>query len=491
MAEEFDSIFINGKSLRPAPFVSTQYEYNRSGDYVIGGFLVVTLSGSIIGEDIGAQVNELSLLQTETNCVSLKIGCSGGEDFLNGAGRIRSVTINPSDQPYLASYSIQIALEIVDGVPAVEPDEEFLRQTCLGESSALLGFLKSYTETLTISSDGITLANNDGTLNISKSYVKASGRISLSSFMREICGIPKYNGIENSITIIKDRAKALMSMNICVPGSPLSQFSGWNKWLDTKSLTIDSSGAIEWSFEMYLSKGSGSPYAWIDINTEDSMDQKRQASTSKISGTIKGLSSANIDDYLSNKAAVNERIINAELAYNNINSLISNGTWPSDTVLLSGDVCIDPTNTTCPPNKSEQCRQRLSSTIKKIPISGEITFNAEYGPISSCKPKGVGSVEFTIEEQLPANRHIEYIIPGAGKSIIANLNAPTPKRAQITARGTLTGCDKLTLPDLIKCVNAELQRQMQKMTGAWMQISEKRTVGTFSYTITRDFIYCG
>jgi len=159
-------------------------------------------------------------------------------------------------------------------------------------------------------------------------------------------------------------------------------------------------------------------------------------------------------------------------------------------MLLSGDVCIDLTNPSGP-NASEQCRQRISRNIKKSPISGEITFNAEYGPISSCEPKGVGDVQFTIEEQLPAHRHVEYIIPGAGDSIVISLNAPTAKKAQITARGTITGCDKLTLPDLIKCVNATLAKQMTRMSGPWIQTGERRNVGTYSYSITREFIYCG
>ena len=67
--QKFDSVFVNGISLRPAPYVSTSYEYNRSGEYVIGGFLIVSLAGTIVGEDTSAQINQLSGLQMLTNCM--------------------------------------------------------------------------------------------------------------------------------------------------------------------------------------------------------------------------------------------------------------------------------------------------------------------------------------------------------------------------------------------------------------------------------------
>lgn len=493
MSQKFDSIFINGQSLRPAPYIGTSYEYNTSGEYVIGGFLIITLSGTIVGEDIAAQINELSALQTQTNCISVRVGCSGGSDFLEGAGRIRSVTISPSDQPYLASYSMQIALETVDGAPAVEADEEFLRQTCLTGQS--IGFLQSYNETLNISGEGNIIASVDNVLKVSKSYIKASGKISLSSFMREVCGIPDYDGSKNSINILKERAKSLMSMSICVPDSPLSQFSGWYKWLDTKSLTIDANGSVTWSFDMYMSQGDAQPIAWIDINTEDQEKQDRTTplKTRNISGTIKGLSSANISDYLADRVDVNERINNANTAYQALAATIAAGTWPTDGVVLlpRGEECEEEDDNPCNDVEEEDfCDQRISSTLKRSPVNGEITFSAQYGPISACKPKGVGKVDFTVEEQLPAARHVEYIIPGAGDSVVISLNAPTPHKVTISARGSLQGCDKTKLPELIACVEKAFNQQIARFQGTWLALNQAKQIGTYSYSLSKEFIKC-
>jgi hypothetical protein len=46
------SVKIGNTNLKPAPFVSTSYEYNKSGEYIIGGLLIVNLDGTIVGEDI-------------------------------------------------------------------------------------------------------------------------------------------------------------------------------------------------------------------------------------------------------------------------------------------------------------------------------------------------------------------------------------------------------------------------------------------------------
>lgn len=492
MSSNFDSIFINGESLRPAPFVSTSYEYNTSGPYVIGGFLIVNLSGTIVGEDIAAQINSISQYQTNSNCVSIIIGCSGSSDFLEGSGRIRSVTVSPGDQPFTASYSMQIAVESIGGAPAVTPDTEFLTRTCLSSSDAQ--FLMNYTETLEVSGEGSTISNVDNTLQISKSYIKASGRISLACFTKEVCGIPTYNGQETLVNVIKSRAQSLMSMNICVQGSPLAQFAGWNKWLDTKSLTINGDGSADWSFDLYMSKGSAKPFAWIDVTTSDRQNHKEKTQNYNISGNIRGLSSASIDDYLSNKVDTNERITNAQSAFSALSSSISNGSWPSDGVTLTASACNTPPpdqSDPCEEDQEEQyCKQRISCSTKISPVSGEISFSAEFGSINTCNPSANGNIDFSVEEQLSVARHYEYIIPGYGDSVVVDLNAPTPHTLTITARGQLNSCDKTKLPQLISCVEALFAEQLSKTPGVWVLVTKSKTIGSVSYSITQEFIEC-
>lgn len=491
MSTQFDSIILNGQSLRPAPYVNTSYEYFKAGDYIIGGFLIVTLSGQLVGEDILTQMQNINTLQNQYQCVSLVIGCGGNSDFLNGSGRIRSVDVSSTDQPFLASYTIQVAVETIDGQPVVEPDEDFLQAYNLSN----VKFIQNYSENITLQGDGSVITSTDSNgLGISKSYVKASGKITITCYGREICGIPGYNGLQQSIDILKQRAQSLLSFNFNnITDHPLSSYSSWNKWLDTRSLEIDSgAGTASWTFDLYLSKGSCQPLAWVDVTIEDKQDQRKKIQTRSINGTIKGLSSANLTDLLNDtKLCVNERMTNANAAYQALQNYIINGNWPSDQIELSGlsgncNTVVPPNS--CGTNNNLTCYQRMSSNITHSKVAGEIIFNAEFADIPSCKPRGIGTIDVNVDEQFPANRHVEFIIPNNTNSVI-QIIGDTPRKVTIDVRGTLNGCDRTKLEELKLCVQSEMNR-LQSFYNGWILLKQKKTTGTVSYNISRELIKC-
>ena len=186
---EYDSIILNGSSLRPAPFVSTSYEYTKSGNYIVGGFLIVTLSGTIVSETINQEIQELNLLQSSNDCVSLKIGCSGGQQFLNGFGRIRSIDISQDNQPFIATYTIVIAIETIDNDYVVKPDDNFARSIGVDVQLIPKG-ITEYTENININGNGDILGANDNGMLVAKSYLKASGSINMKVNTNYICGLP-------------------------------------------------------------------------------------------------------------------------------------------------------------------------------------------------------------------------------------------------------------------------------------------------------------
>lgn len=493
MATQASSVNLNGMNLRPAPFVSTSYEYNTSGDYVIGGFLIVNLDGTIVGKDSGdliSQMAAISALQTSSNCVGITIGCQGNADFLNGAGRVRNVSINKGDQPFLLTYTITLALETVDGSPAVEPDEEFLNRHCLSKEDAK--FILSYSESLSIEGDGSAISSTDGGFNVSKSYIKGKGSISLTCFGKEICGIPQFNGIDQALLIIEARANALINFTMCIPDHPLSAYSGWSKWLDTKQLEINDSGTITWSFDLYMSNGGGTPFAWVDINTEDKKDHKTQKpkTNRSVSGTIRGLSLAT-SNFLGHKATANERLANADKALGVVLPQVVSGSWPGESVDLSGQEgnCNNNSNDPCSNNEPETCYQRLSSNISRSVVSGEITFNAEYGDINACKPQGDTNVDVSVEETLPATRYVEFIVPNIQNAIVQYMG-DTPHKATVTVKGDLNGCDQTKIQKTIQCVENEFNKAVSKYNG-WLVTNNSYTINTYSYSKTRSFVKCG
>lgn len=481
----FDSIFVAGMSLRPAPFVSTSYEYNKSGEYVIGGLLIVTLSGSLVSETIDAEVAKINSLQADADCITLKIGCSGGSDFLDGTGRIRTVTFSQGNGPYSVNYSMVIAIETIKGAAAVNPDPSFIQDHCLSEGGQKIEFLQNYTEKLSFIGEASAISSVDNVLDAAKSYIKISGEINVSSYGRTICGKPSYSPTKNSEDILKRRATSLLSLDGCNT-KILDKYKGWNKWLDTKKLTINIDGSLTWSFDMYLSQGGGKPYAWIDFNTEEKIDQKTRMKNKVLSGVIKGLSQASVSDYLENKATANERIANADNAYNASLGIILNGDWHHHSIVLYGN------DNAPPPTPKPFCYQRLSSNVKRSVVAGEISFKSEFGDINSCSTTGVGNIDVTIEETFSAIRYKEFIIPNSKKAIVQKIAPSTPKRLIITGKGVLNGCDKKKMSTLANCVDTEIDKTFSSLPDAYSLIllNEKKNIMSTSYTITKEYISC-
>lgn len=505
------SVKLGTLELSPAPFVSTSYEYKRSNNYIIGGFLLVTLDGTIVGEDIVSQMGTIGALQSNLDCIELIIGCQGDPDFLQGNGRIRSVDINPSDQPYLANYSIVVAIETIDNNPVIEADPDFLSDYCLNKSDA--EFLMSYDESLSIDASADNIALFDSDLGLNKSFIKASGKISASIYNRSVCGKPDHKGIDGALKILSKRAKALMGFTFCGSNlnNPFNNFSSWNKWLDTKTLVINDDGSVEWNFDLYLTENSCSPSAWIDISTDETRDLQVISSnsgngkkTKNISGTIRGLcpvtgedttATNNIDLLMNNHIGDTSRLDNAKAAFTKIISNIENGTWPSYDMSITGTKGTQPAqpaNTQCSSSTTQPvqlCYQRISSNVSTSVVEGSINFSAEFAEIDNCSQSaGDALIDVTIEESLPVTRYVEFIVPNITNSIIHKIS-DTPHEATVTVRGTLQGCDQKKIKDVMNCVDQQLSKSTSKYRG-WLIKNTNKIISTYSYTRSQSFVKC-
>lgn len=469
--------------LIPAPYVSSNYEYNKFGQYIIGGVLNVTLDGTIVGEDIAGQIQNIASLSANTSCVSLTIGCDGSADFLQGDGRITNVSINSSDDsPFTATYSITVSLETVSGEPAVKPDSDFLDLFNLSSSSI---FIKDYSEQVAIDGDAVIVGSVDSILTISKSFIKATGSISVTSSTAPVCGNQGFNGIQQSIDLIKSRYAELCSFSFSQSGHPLAQYAGWSRWLDSKSFSVDEAGKVSCSFDIYLTQGNCLPIARIDIRTEDKLDHTNNSDipNRSISGTINGLSVATTD-LLQSKTASNERLSNAYAAFNGLGGLVVSGNWPGEVVKLTGQegTC---TPSSCPPISPALYYQRLSSNLNISKVAGEITFSAEFGPISGCQLDNF-DINTTIEEELPVTRYREFIIPNSPEPVIQYLG-DTPNKATVTSQGSIKDCDLTKKQQLINCVWSAFNDASTPFNG-WLKVSEQVTESKFSYKITASYI---
>ena len=495
MSEEFDSVKLDGKFYRPSPFVSTSYEYAKSGNYTIGGVLLVTLSGTLVAKkddctDIIDQMDEIRNLD-RTTCKTLIIGCSGKPTFLEGCGKIRSATASSGDQPCIASYNIVIAIEARENCETaiVAPDPEFLKRYPPFTEQDLKGIGK-YEERITVQGEESNLCLVDPGLNVSKSYVKLDGTISVSSASTgKICGT-NTTGIGGCIALIKKRYQHLMTANFADSKlyKRLKDYNGWQKWLDTKSVDINSAdGSVTWSFSLIMTKGGCNPIAFVDINTTDTTDAKTKRITKSIQGTIDGLSKSQDSSFLKNGVCETQRLDNANEVWEAIKGGVVAGTWPG-TPAPAGDDPNPPTDPGCEPKPAPSCYQRISSSATISKVAGRITFNAEFGDIDSCTPGGDTALSFTVEEKLPAANVVETIIPGEQRSIIQVIGM-SPHTVSVTVVGTLSGCDPKKIMEVTNCVNVEFENRIAPYLG-WLTISRSDTTTSKTYTRTRLFMEC-
>lgn len=478
-------IKLGSKYLIPAPYVNSNYEYTKFGSYIIGGVLNVVLDGTIASETIAQEIQDIASLSANTDCLDLIIGCDGSADFLQGSGRITNVSVNASDSsPFTATYSITVSLEVVNGQPAVKPDTDFLQLFGLPANAS---FIKNYNEQITVEGDATVIGYYDSVLGISKSFIKASGSISITCSTQAICGIPSFSGLDQAISLLQARYNALSAFNFSQSGHPLSRYAGWARWLDSKSISIDEGGTVSCSFDIYLTQGQCLPIARIDIRTEDKLDHTLGTTTDilnrSINGTINGLSTAT-SDLLQDKTGTNERVNNAKAAYSAIVALVQSGAWPGDAPKLSDEegLCIPPECSLAP---QTLYYQRLSSNVNISKVSGEISFSAEFGPTSGCQLNNF-DIDTTIEEEFPVTRFREFIIPNSPNPVIQYIG-DTPHKATVTSQGSIKDCDKTKKPQLIACVRSAFNQAATPYNG-WLKTSEQITESKFGYKIMATFI---
>jgi len=448
-----------------------------------------------------SKIEELNNLQYDENCASLTIGCAdtGGKDFLDGSGRIRSIDINQNDQPFVASYTIVVAIETINGQPVVQPDPEFAKSINI-PPEAIPKFLTSYSESITIDGSADLLCANDQGMGISKGYIKANGSIELGVNSNFICGYPSYDPMPVINNFLLLRSASII--NGYGDGNPLINYRLWNKFLDTKSLEIKTNGNVSWQFTAYVKETSGgTPSALVTVNTTDNLDQKTKKRTRSISGNIKGLSLATIGDHIGHKANTNERIGNAQSAFDALDrAFLHKGVWPGgEYVTLTAPKCPPDPNTCDTQFIPPICYQRNSHTITKSMVAGEITFDMDFSDIDACKSKEY-ELEITIDDTFPAHRYQEIIIPNRAvkgyqafpRSIIQRTGV-TSQSVRITVRASLIGCDAKKMEKIIECAKNKLNfiiaSQYSSING-WIYKSQTVNKGTYSITITHERIRC-
>lgn len=477
-------ILINGSQLRPVPEINISYEKFTSGDYVIGGYMKIQLSGQIIGtssSNLNSKIN--SITSYHSKCLPIIVSC-GEETLVNGSGFFRSITINPSDQPFMVSYSIDIEVTRNFDTKVIKPDQEFTTLYDIEIPDTI--HLQTYEESLSLSStDDLGKTGIFGET-FSKPSLKLTGAISIQAHNIMCSDISSNNMLNGIYDILESRVQKILALNGALSATYpiLSNYidGSWSAIHDTKGLSINKlDNKIEWRFDMFIYKGSCFPKAITTIERTESTDQLTGLSSFTIKGTIRGLSDKSVG-VIDNKVLSSDKLANALAVY----SEVVDGSWLSS---YYGYNILGCKTSAARPDSA--CYQRSSAQVTQNSNTGEINFNATYADIESCELGGT-QIDISITEERPAANHVTYIIPGRGVPLVQISNTLTPLKVEITASGKMNTCNTNLIGNLINCVVSRFNEAIADNGYAgYLMEQEEETIGKYNYSITRRYIACG
>lgn len=482
MAIDNNILLINGTAIRPVPQFSIDYETFKSGEYIIGGVILIRLEGQIFGtslNDLRTKVQTISSYSSK--CQTIKISC-GSSTVIDGVGYIRNVTINSGDQPYSATYTMEIEVAKNYGTQAaVKKDQAF--SSLYGLSIPDNVILKSYEESLNVNGDNslgnTALYNNNG---FTKAHLKLSGSISIAAY-HHTCDTFSPDLTNQLYTIVSTRIQKMLSFDSQLKTAypVLSNYTGFSLVHDNKSITIDKlNNKIDWKFDVYLYKGSCSPIAITDLSISESRDQRTGMHTISLKGSVTGLNNKT-SAALDNRTSQSDKIANARTVAQRLMNRPAAEYY--DVTLIGG--CLNAASR--PPNT---CFQRMTSSLSENVHQGVVNVDMVWGDTENCEVGGT-TIDVNIQEDFATYKHVEHILPGLGNSIVQiGVNQTLPK-ATVSVGGNLTSCNIDDVAILESCVRNKFYETLNAWGyNNWFKTKEVISSSKYTYKITQTFIWC-
>lgn len=462
------TVTIDGNTLRPAPFVSINVEKYYSGDIIIGGKWVVSLSGTVYGENFGDTISNvnsiLSLISNTNECVPIIIEC-GGNKLINGYGKIVGGNIDQGDQSSwinVAPYSITIDVYINEDQAVVTPSDQL---SSYNISNALISslnenFTLNYNEESS-KGDLINGSNIHGT----RAHVKLDFDINITG-MPVCVGISSLKGgLEAAeqviVARIQDLKRGIFPNSLGTPNlsGEISAYTSGSTFINLRNVNVNPiNGTISVNGSaIYRPQNCSHPDSLIQVNVETQNNgEDPTIKTVTISGTIEGLSSDdfnNIIDHSSFPSAVSNRIGVAQSAWSEIHSAAN------DIALAHQDVDA---NIACHSGLGNLCDTAVDKVCDEFSInSSQRTHNYHDGTISftivcsnkrHCNLPGFIYYNVDVAEDYGHQQIVPHTIIGRGYPIIQNLNCTTARTKTVTVSGRLDSCGINDRDALQNCV---------------------------------------
>lgn len=469
------------------------YEYIRTeAGEIINGYIIASIEGKIVG----AKTNGLNIIDELVKVRNLgkTVDCLEVNNIPNfepkdSVAKIRKLSINEGDDPsklHIGSFSIELV-----GYMNETPTNRF----GVGPEDYLTEL--SISETIDIVSDSHGYFFNLDGSDITKSFIRYSSNISFTSEV--LCADKQSSKIKETLSKILITSPKYADIK--------NKYSSWNKYLESRSLNVSSSGRVEFSCSLLLVEKSTHD-AFIDLSFTHNRNYENKQLQYGVQGNITGLSKIGgwSDPITYIESPVN-KYTNAKKAYDGIKNKLNNLTnikkYITTLELTEKENCPETSNITigrCEFFDDEgedygSCVEPSSSVITSSTVDGTINFNYDWSNSTDkngCRRNGI-TEEWTIDKKSPELQYVEFVRPGLG-TYFQGLNTLNSPRVTITY--SLSYPEGNCVTDLDCKVSSGLDSDIVKrfapedLESNYLLIGRKKTQTKRSFTEVREFIYC-
>jgi hypothetical protein len=469
------------------------YEYMRTENgEIINGYIVCSINGTIVRTEknnlnIIAELVKVRDIGKIVDCLEV----NGIPNFepKDTIAKIRKVSINEGDDTsrlHIGVFNIEL-VGYMEQIPSNRFDvgpEDYLTELFIGETIDIIEDSHGY------------FFNLNGT-DITKSYVRYNATI---SFTAEVLCSDRQ-----SLNVKKTLRKILIT-------SPkytdlVDKFREHNKYMESRSLTISSSGRVNFSCSLLLVEKSTFP-AFIDLSFNNQRGYENKQIKYGVVGNITGLNEiGSFSDVIDYAGSAVSKYNNAKKAYDGISSKINDLTkikkFMTSLELTERENCPEETDTTVgkceffDENENEygSCVRPSSSVVTSSTVEGIINFNYDWSnstDANGCRVNGV-TEEWTIDIKSPELQYVEYVRPGLG-TYLQGLNTYNSQRVTVTY--SVSYPEGNCAADIDCKVSTGLDNDVvkkfapQDLESNYIIIGRRKTQTKTSFTEVRDFIYC-
>ena len=487
MAVTIGSLVLDDERYSPTSNISYEYYTSDSGE-IIGGNIIATITGTVsvsdedgkkTGSVVMSRLAAIRKLGQSPTCVIVSVP---NFNPLNGKAKVTNVNIDQGPDPSWVnqgSYTIELR-----GLVSLIPPNSF-------DIVASDGVVElSRTESLTIGEDSHGYVyDNTG---VSKAFVRFSNSINLKC--------ETYCGSSNQSLIVLRKLVRYGPSNSIFK----TTYSTYKKYLQSRSLDIDTDGSISFSCDLILTPKDIVGNALVDLIFSYNRTYESKDITYVTSGTVTGLVSVDWGDLVTlNSTCSVSKLASAMGVFNTLRTKYENlNNWAGLTLTLNEKPNCPPANQ----NNIGRCENKpegdgstdtnhvkpSSGTISISRTDGIVNFNFEW---STTKDDGGGTCikdgikkETTVEIIEPQPQYVEHILPGKG-TLIQNLNCKSAKRVNITVSTTYPedNCGTKTKCSSNDGLTIAVDQYVPKNS---LLIEHTTTETKNSFTIRQNFIEC-